>query len=197
MIASSLPEHTPKLTKLGIYVTPAEKFHNLLSSSISTTRCHYNQGKCILAYNSQFPFHFPAHFRLPFFSANSWNVANLLFRTPPRRFHRFAPNFCRPSWQKVIKRTLTFQTILKLLNDNCTFCSKHKVLHISTLFCPNDMKLRSLLPHEPLRLCAKFSLFDLKYFISQHRLVGLRQNLVKFLPMPSWGQLTKLLPIRH
>ena len=39
----SLPEHTPKLTKLGIY---------LLSSSISTTRWSYNQGKCIWAYNS-------------------------------------------------------------------------------------------------------------------------------------------------
>ena len=26
----------PKLTKLGIYVTPAEKFHNLLLSSIAT-----------------------------------------------------------------------------------------------------------------------------------------------------------------
>ena len=34
------------------YVTPAEKFHNLLSSSISITRWCYNQGKCVLAHNS-------------------------------------------------------------------------------------------------------------------------------------------------
>ena len=46
-------EHTLKLTKFGMYVTPAEKFHNLLSSLISTTRCRYNQGKCGLAHNSQ------------------------------------------------------------------------------------------------------------------------------------------------
>ena len=48
----SLPEHTPKLTKLGIYVIPAKKCHNRLSSSISTSRWCYNQGKCILVYNS-------------------------------------------------------------------------------------------------------------------------------------------------
>ena len=51
-----------------------------------------------------------------------WNVANLLFQTPPRRFHWFAPNFaysiCGLSWQKVSKRILIFQTILKLLKDN-------------------------------------------------------------------------------
>ena len=48
----SLPEHTPKLTKLGVHVTPALKFDHLLSSSISTIRWRYNQGKCILPYNS-------------------------------------------------------------------------------------------------------------------------------------------------
>ena len=41
------------------------------------------------------------------------------------------------------------------MTTSCTFCSKHKVLHISTLICPNDMKLSWLLPHEPLRLCEK------------------------------------------
>ena len=46
----SVPEHTPELTKLGMYVTAAEKFHNLLLSSISTSRWHYNWGKCVLAY---------------------------------------------------------------------------------------------------------------------------------------------------
>ena len=48
--------------------------------------------------------------------------ANLLFQTPPRQFHRFPWNFahsiCELSWQKVIKRMLIFQTILKLLNNN-------------------------------------------------------------------------------
>ena len=50
----SLPEHTPKLTNelIGMYVTPAEKFHNLLSS-ISTTRWRYNQGTWALAHNSR------------------------------------------------------------------------------------------------------------------------------------------------
>ena len=42
----------PKLTKLGIYITPARKIHNKLLSSISTIRWRYNQGKCVLAYNS-------------------------------------------------------------------------------------------------------------------------------------------------
>ena len=41
----SLPEHAPELTKLGVKVTSAEKFHNPLSSSISTTRRRYNQVK--------------------------------------------------------------------------------------------------------------------------------------------------------
>ena len=56
----------------------------------------------------------------PFF-ANWWNVTNLLFPTPPRQFHWFAPNFansiCGLSWRKVIKRILVFQTILKLLKN--------------------------------------------------------------------------------
>ena len=47
-----LLEHTPKLTKLRMYVTPGKTFYELLSMGISTTRWHYNQGKCILAYNS-------------------------------------------------------------------------------------------------------------------------------------------------
>ena len=49
---SSLPEHTPKLTKLEIYLTPAEKCHNLLPFSISTIRWQYNQAKCVLAYKA-------------------------------------------------------------------------------------------------------------------------------------------------
>ena len=65
-----------------------------------------------------------AHFHQPFFSppANARNVANLLFRTTPRRFYWFAPNFahsiCGLYWQRVIKIILIFQTILKLLNNN-------------------------------------------------------------------------------
>ena len=131
----------PQTHQLEIYVTPARKCHNPLSSSISTTRWRYNQGKCILAYNSHILCctfknliftrslnctetrdigH--AHFHLLFFPANSWNVANLLFQTPPRRFHRFPRNFvhsiCGLSWQKGIKTILIFETILNLINNN-------------------------------------------------------------------------------
>ena len=42
------------------------------------------------------------------------------------------------------------------MTTSCRFCLKQEVLHISTLVSPNDMKLRLLLPHEPLRLCAKY-----------------------------------------
>ena len=37
---------------MDLLFSPAKKFHNLLSSSISTTRWRDNQGKCVLAYNS-------------------------------------------------------------------------------------------------------------------------------------------------
>ena len=102
---------------------------------ISTKRWHYNWGKCVLGYNSYTLSHihksyihmFPEWYRpRPFlptvFSTNLRTISNLHFRTPPRLFHRFAPNFahsiCGLSWQKVIKRILIFQTILKLLNNN-------------------------------------------------------------------------------
>ena len=68
----------------------------------------------------------------------------------------FAHSICGLSRQKVIKRMLIFQIILKLLKTtSCAFCSRHKAFHISTLVCPNDMKPRWLLPHEPLRLIAQ------------------------------------------
>ena len=79
----SLPEHAPKLTKLGIYITPAKK---LFLSYISTTRWRYDQGKCVLVCNFNIVYstfknlistpslncvescHIGgAHFRLPFF----------------------------------------------------------------------------------------------------------------------------------
>ena len=101
----------PNLTKLGIYVTPAENVHNVLLSSISTTRWHYNQGKCILVYNSHILcrtfknlISMPslnwvesrdignAHFCL-FFFANLEYVINILFPAPLKRFHQFAQNF--------------------------------------------------------------------------------------------------------
>ena len=122
----ALPEHTPKFTKPGVYVTPAEKCHYLLSSSISTSRWNYNQGKCILAYNSHIlcrifknlistrwivlnlviyatsisgPGFFPAYLR---------NGANLLFQVLPGHFtnfhHTYAHSICGPFWQKVIKK---------------------------------------------------------------------------------------------
>ena len=62
------------------------------------------------------------HFCLCFFRKNLQNDTNLLFRTPPRQFHRCARNFvhsiCWPSWQKAIKRILIAQRLLKLLNNN-------------------------------------------------------------------------------
>ena len=68
----------------------------------------------------------PRPFLHPFsFFANWWNVANLLFRTPAKQFHWFTPNFphtiCGPSWQKVIKRILILQTVLKLLNNHLLY----------------------------------------------------------------------------
>ena len=74
----NISQNSPNLE----YTPHLPKFHNLLS--ISTTRWHYNQGKCVLAYNS-FCRTFKniistrslncaesrhighAHFRLPFF----------------------------------------------------------------------------------------------------------------------------------
>ena len=55
----SLPEHST--AKLEIYITPAEEFHNLLLSSVSTTRWCYNQGKCVLDCNSHI--YFVAHLK--------------------------------------------------------------------------------------------------------------------------------------
>ena len=107
---------------------------SLLSSSVSTTRWRYNQGTCVLAYESHNCCAFKnlistrplncaasrgighAHFR-PFSK-----FTKCLFRTNPRPFHQFPRHFALSiyglSWQKVIKRILIFQTILKLLNNN-------------------------------------------------------------------------------
>ena len=93
-----------------------------------------------------------------FSSANSQKVTDLLFWTPPRRFHRFPRNFahsiCGLSWHKFIKIMLIIQTILTLLDNNFLYILL-KTKRISTLVCLNDMKPRWLLPHEPLRLCEK------------------------------------------
>ena len=68
---------------------------NSSSSPISTTSWRYNQGKCVLPYNSHIlcrtfrTFSPRVYWIVPisaFFSANSRNVANLLFRTPPGDF---------------------------------------------------------------------------------------------------------------
>ena len=67
------------------------------------------------------------------FSANSQNVANLLLQSPPMRFHQSAPNFAHTICG------LSLQHSTYYITTSCTFCSKHKVLHISTLVCPNDI----------------------------------------------------------
>ena len=104
MITFSPPEYAPKLTKLGLYITTAEKFLNLLLSSIYTTRWRYNKGKCVLAHNAHvlcctFKKHMSTcsvnyteycdigHAHLCqsfFFCANLRNYTNLLFQTSPR-----------------------------------------------------------------------------------------------------------------
>ena len=80
----------------------------------------------------------PCPFPPPFYFVNLQTVTNLLFRTPLRQFHRLAPNFghtiCGPSWQKVGKRILIFQTTLKLLNNNfLQISSRQETLHISSM----------------------------------------------------------------
>ena len=51
-----------------------------------------------------------AHFQCNFPFANSGQMTNILFQTPPKQLDRFAPQLawtiCGPSWQKVIKRIL-------------------------------------------------------------------------------------------
>ena len=116
----SLPENAQKLTKLGIYVT---KFHNLLLSPISTTRWHYNQGKCFLACNSHIlcctfknlistrslncaeSRHIGhAHFRLPFFSQIRETSQTYFSVLLPGDFtdlrQTFAHSICGLSWQE-------------------------------------------------------------------------------------------------
>ena len=122
---------SPK-TKLGIYVIPAENFiiycHPQflpLGGAIikESTFCQVQNLISTCSLNCAESRHIGhAHFRPPFFfSANLRNFANLLFRTPHRRFHWFAWSFahsiCGPSWQNVIKIIFIFQTILKLLHN--------------------------------------------------------------------------------
>ena len=202
---------------------------NLLSSSISTTRWCYNQGNCILAYES----HKLCHTFKNFISMRSLNcvesrhIGHAHFRLLFIFFHKFAkcckPTFSKSSqvftpmctklctqhlWtlltKKNIKRILIFQTILKLLN-NCLYIllktQSVAYLHIGLSQWHETQVITSPWATKALSKVLlddyKVVLFKLKSFISQHRLVGLRQNLVKFLPMPSWGQLTKLLPVCH
>ena len=90
----------------NIYVTPAQKCHKLLSSSISTTRRCYNQEKSVFTCTL-------SHIQKPYIHTLTELCCfhcmpiYLLFLTPSRRFHRFAFNFahsiCGLSWQKVIK----------------------------------------------------------------------------------------------
>ena len=142
---------------------------------IFTTEWHYNHRKCILAYNSHILYCIfknlistrsvnlgesrgISHVHPFFFPANLQHVTNLLFQTPPRKFHRLAPNFRigqnfdRPNNNQLIKITTSYR-----------FGYKHKVLHISTMVCPNDMKLRILLKHEPLSLCATFQAMNTRW----------------------------------
>ena len=80
-----------------VYVTPAEKCLNLLSSSISTTRWRYNQGKCTLAYNS----HIRCHTFKNLISTCSLNWAEFHHRPRPFPptviFHKYT-KCCKPTF---------------------------------------------------------------------------------------------------
>ena len=133
------------ITHIYFVARSGEKFHNLLLSSVSTTRWHYNQGKCDLAYNSYLlcrtfrnlistyslncaKFHDigHAHFGLLFFFWFFLQIRKILqnyfFELLPGDFTNLHETLHTTSVaspdKKVIKRNLIFQTILKLLNDN-------------------------------------------------------------------------------
>ena len=138
---------------------------------ISTTRWCYNQGKCLLAYNCHILYRtfknlistrsLNLYFCPPFFFLKFAKCRKPTFSNSSYTIHRFAQNFahsiCAPSWQKLVKRILIFQTILKLLNNNfLQILFQTESVPYLHIVCPNDMKLRLLLSHESLRLCAKF-----------------------------------------
>ena len=107
-----LPEHTPKLTKLGIYITRAQKCHNLLSPFISTTRWCYNQGKCVLAIST--------------LSLNIWFFFFFLRKFAKCRKSTFLIFFLYSKHYSSYYLTLTL-----IITTSRTFCSKHKALVIS------------------------------------------------------------------
>ena len=130
----NIPQNSPNLEYISHL---PKKCQNLLSSSISTTRWCYNQGKCVLAYNSYFVTHsktlypcvhwivessaidpfLPTIFSRKFAICHKPTFSELL----PGNFtyfHQTLHTASVDSWQEVIKRILIFQTILKLLNNN-------------------------------------------------------------------------------
>ena len=110
----SLPEHTPILTKLGVFVTPAEKCQNILSFGNSTTRWRCNQGKCVLAYNSHI---LDRTFKNLIFTrsmnfAESCDIGHAHFR-----WHfLFSSKICKP----------TFSNFSQAISPICTkLCTQH------------------------------------------------------------------------
>ena len=149
-----------------------------------------------------------AHFHLPFFFfffADFQNVKNLLFWTPLWWFHQFARNLThsiyRPSWQKVIKRLLIGQLILKLLNNNFLqiWLKTESVAypHWCGLMTWNSGYYFPMSPWGPVQNFRWWALFKFKYFISPQCLIWVMRNFVHLLSVPFWGQLIKGLPIRH
>ena len=83
-------------------------------------------------------------------------------KTPPRQFHRFAPNFagtiCGLSWHKVIKNNCDsrkkrpkYKTTI-----SCTLWSNQTVLHILTKYGLITTALLLIVFHVPMRVCVKF-----------------------------------------
>ena len=109
-----VPNDRIKLTKLGIYITSTEKFHNQVSSSISNTRWRFHQGKCILSYISHILYRIFKNI-----STHSLNCAEShhIGHCP------FSPPFCR----KVVKCCKpTFSNSSQAISPMCTkLCTQH------------------------------------------------------------------------
>ena len=108
---------------------------------MSTTRWHYNQGNCILAHNPPIYAHcFFSKFTKcgkPTFTKSSHAISSIC--TKPCTHHL---------WTLLTALNLLYNNFLYILLKTQSVA----YLHIGL----SEWHLRWLLPHEPLRLCAKF-----------------------------------------
>ena len=156
-----------------------------LSLWISTTKWHYNRGKCVLPHNSHILYR-------TFKNLMSTRSLDCVESCDKGHAHscKFAkchkPTFSNSSqaislicmklrtqhlWTLLTKSFFFFfflQVYFKQyssyqITTSCTFRSNQEVLHISILVPQNDIKLSLLLPHEPLRLGANFWLITTRW----------------------------------